>query len=118
MKKLFFLGTMVMLLSSCGIHIPNTSNVNENQTQVVLSQRNYKIVKHVSGYSEQTYILGFGGLSKKSLKESAISDMIKNAELTGSQAIINTNVQFKNAFYLVASTCKAEATGIVIEFTD
>lgn len=109
---------MGMLLSSCGIHMPNVSNLNENQTQVVLAQRNYKIVKQVSGSSKQFYVLGIGGLSKKSLRESAISDMVKNAELTGSQAIINTNVQFKNAFYLVAANCKAEATGVVIEFTD
>lgn len=57
-------------------------------------------------------------MSKKSMDESAISDMYKNANLTGSQAIINTNVSHKNKLILIYTQTKAIATGTVIEFTD
>ena len=89
-----------------------------NQTEVVLAKKNYKIVKMVSGESKQNYWFGFGGLSKKSLGESAMSEMYKNANLTGSQAIINVNVSYKNKFILVHNQAKAIATGTVVEFVD
>lgn len=118
MKKSIFAACAILALtlSSCSLHSLGTGNVNENQTQVVLAQKNYRIVKQVSGTSKQNYVLGIGGMSKKSLRESAISDMIKNAQLTGSQAIINTHVQNKVLFYVVGWKAKAEATGTVVEF--
>ena len=120
MKKILLLGSlaMTMVLSSCGIHMPSSITENQTQTQVVLAQKNYKIVKKVTGTSKQTYVFCIGGFSKKSMRESALSDMINNAELTGSQAIINTHVQFKNSFYLIVNQCKAEASGVVVEFID
>ncbi len=105
-----------MLMTSCGISQDATSNLNQIQTSVVLSQKNYRVVKTVSGESKQMYVLGFGGLSKKSLKESAMSDMMKNADLKDSQAIINANVQFKNQLYWLWGKRKAIANGTVIEF--
>ena len=76
------------------------------------------MVGTVSGESTQNYWLGIGGMSKKSMDETAISDMYKNANLTGSQAIINTNVSHKNKLILIYNQAKAIATGTIIEFTE
>lgn len=47
-----------------------------------------------------------------------MSDMYKNANLTGSQAIINVNVSYKNKMIVIYNQAKAIATGTVIEFVD
>lgn len=47
-----------------------------------------------------------------------MSEMYKNADLKGSQAIINVNVCYKNRMILVYNEAKAIATGTIIEFTE
>lgn len=48
-----------------------------------------------------------------------MAEMYKNANLKGSQAIINTNVCLKSSTYLgLYTTVKAIATGTIIEFCD
>ena len=82
------------------------------QTQVVLDKANYDVVGTASGECTQVYILGIGGLSKKSM-----SEMYKNANIKGSQAIINANVQYKASTVLgVYSKVTAIANGTIIEF--
>ena len=90
------------------------SNRNQIQTSVQLSQANYKVVGTVTGQATQTYVFGIGGFKK--LKSSAVSEMYKNANLTGSQAIINTNISYKTNSYVVAATKTAIAQGTIIEF--
>lgn len=109
---------LALLTTSCGVSSQATDNRNVTQTEVVLAKKNYKVIGMVSGESKQNYWFGIGGLSKKSLGESAMSDMYKNASLTGSQAIINVNVSYKNKFVLIHNQAKAIATGTVIEFVD
>ncbi|MBR6750088.1 MAG: hypothetical protein IKM10_06330 [Bacteroidaceae bacterium] len=118
MKKVLFICAVIMtvMLSGCGFTQHATSNENQTQTSVVLSQANYKVIGTVSGESSQLYVLGIGGLSKKSLEQAAVSDMYNNANLTGSQAIINSNVFYRAQFYLLWSKTKAIATGTIIEF--
>lgn len=120
MKKYLLACTacLALLTTSCGISREATNNRNVTQSEVVLSQRNYKVVGMVSGESSQNYWFGIGGLSRKSLGESAMSEMYKNANLMGSQAIINVNVAYKNKFILIYSGAKAIATGTVIQFVD
>ncbi len=121
MKKLALacVAALTMTLTSCGFHNEATSNINQHQTSVVLSKNNYRVLKTVSGESQQTYIFGIGGLSKKSLTQSAHNEMIKNADLKGSQAIINTTVQYKVSTILgIKSDVTAIVTGTVIEFTE
>lgn len=121
MKKLILLCIVCLgiLCSSCGVSRSSTSNQNVAQTEVVLAKKNYKVIGTVKGESTQNYWFGFGGLSKKSLGQAAMSDMYNNADLTGkSRAIINVNITYKNAFYLIHSKNKAIATGTVIEFTE
>lgn len=109
---------IALLTTSCSVSRQATDNRNVTQTEVVLAKKNYKVVKMVSGESKQNYWFGIGGLSKKSLGESAMSDMYKNANLTGSQAIINVNVSYKDKFILIHNQAKAIATGTIIEFID
>ena len=121
MKKLLIAGVVALSLccTSCGISRHATSNSNLTQTEVVLAQNNYKVIGMIRGESAQNYVLGMGGLSKKSLNESAMSEMYKNANLTGSQAIINVNCTYKNTMILapIYWQTKAIAVGTVIEFT-
>jgi len=108
---------MCLLLSSCAFSNNLTSNANELQTQVVLQKKNYKVIGTVSGESSQMYIIGIGG--NLSVRESAMNKMFENANLTGSQAIINANVRTSVQTFLGLYTKKrAVATGTIIEFTD
>ena len=120
MRKVLFISVIAFsaMLTSCSVSQEATSNQNQIQTSIVLNQKNYKVIETVSGESKQNYVLGIGGLSQKSLRESAMSNMLKKANLKGeARAIINTNVLYKNQFYLLWGKRKAIATGKVIEFT-
>ena len=108
---------MGLLVSSCGVHQEATSNYNQLQTQVVLDKANYDVVGTASGECTQVYIFGIGGLSKKAMSESAMGEMYKNANLSGSRAVINANVQYKASTILgVYSKVTAIANGTIIEF--
>ncbi len=112
------LAALAFLCTSCAFSREATSNNNVTQTEVVLAKKNFRVIGNVSGESEQNYWFGIGGMSKKSLGQSAMSSMYKNANLKDSQAIINTNVCYKNKFIFIYNQTKAIATGTVIEFTE
>ncbi len=120
MKKSLIAGlaALAFLCTGCAFSREATSNNNITQTEVVLAKKNFKVIGNVAGESEQNYWFGIGGMSKKSLGQSAMSSMYKNADLKGSQAIINVNISYKNKFILIYNQTKALATGTVIEFTD
>lgn len=120
MKKLLLISaaTLALLCSSCGLSRSATSNANLTQTEVQLTKKNFRVVGTVSGESTQNYWFGIGGMSQKSMDETAISDMYKNANLTGSQVIINTNVSHKSKMIFIYNQVKAIATGTIIEFTE
>ena len=85
-----FLGCLVAVLFASCAGINTTPYQNEPvETKVLLSEANYKIVGQAEGEWSATYVFGIGGLSKKSLTNNAISEMYKNANLTGNQQIIN-----------------------------
>lgn len=110
---------MALICSSCGISYNATSNSNISQTQVVLSQKNYKVIGTVKGESTQNYWFGIGGLSRKSMNQAAMSDMYQNAGLEGkSRAVINVSVCYKTKGIIIYTSAKALATGTVIEFID
>lgn len=122
MKKLLSKVVMavaaVLLLASCGVSQNLTFNSNLNQTNVVLSQKNFHVVKTVSAEVSSTYVFGIGGLSKKALQDNAVAELTKKANLTGSQALVNVTVKNSGKLILCYSkfTCHAEAT--VIEFDE
>ncbi|HJF70524.1 MAG TPA: hypothetical protein K8V05_07185 [Butyricimonas virosa] len=118
-KSLCVIVLSAITLASCGLGSDLTSNKNSLQTNVVLTQNNYKIVKTITGEATATYILGIGGLSSKALKENAVANMVKEAKLDGRcQAIVNTQVSVKNAIVTPFYVKKiVTATAQVIEFT-
>ena len=108
-----------LALSSCsyGRYLGHTANVNVNQTQVVLSNANFKVVKQVSKVVifEQKY-----NFKSSQLKESAYAALLKEAKLEGAQTLIN--VTFEEVQRVSGSTVpKTQSAvlvqGIVIEFT-
>lgn len=123
MKKSFFVVALLvygaLMFGGCSTQFYQSSNNNLSQTQVVLSQDNFRTVGEVEGISVATRILGIGGLSKKSVRANAVAEMFKNAKLSGSQTIVNINVKqaqvgFPPFYWRTVYT----ATGTVIEFVN
>ena len=126
MKKLGILAVIVVAavaFTSCassGKYFSNAVNVNETQTQVVLSQANYKVVKNVSTVVMFTQKFKFGS---KQLYQSAYNALREEAALKGSQALINVTLEEVNqAKYNFNGTLKSTkqavlVSGTVIEFT-
>ena len=122
MKKIciYSIGLSITLfLSSCGIGSALITNHNQNATEVHLSSNNFKVIDQVSGSSEASYVLGFGGMNKRQLYQNAYAVMLKKANLMeGSKAIINvlTEEHFSGfAPFFVSRTITVSAQ--VVEFT-
>ena len=122
MKKLLLASVVaacVLGLSSCGISQNLTSNQNQNQTSVVLSQDNYRIIGTASGEVTGRYIFGLGNIRKHAVRANAIDEMTKNAKLSGSQAIVNTTVkQSVKMITPIYVEVTVTATGNIVEFTN
>ena len=120
MKKLFTLALVLgaMLLTGCSAHLYNSSNASVAKTEVVLSQNNFKVIGQAEGVATVSQVLGIGGCSQKQVCSNAVGEMFKNANLTGSQTIININVKEAVSgvppFYYRTTY---SATGTIIEFT-
>ena len=122
MKKIGIYSALVLLaafLTSCGFGIAHVSNHNQNATEVHLRENNFKVIDQVSGSSEVSYVLLFGGMDRRQLYENAYSTMLKKANLlNGSKAIINVMTEehvsgFAPLFVRRTITVSAQ----VIEFT-
>ena len=122
MKKLIFKLAMVVaaivMLSSCGASQHVTSNANLQQTNVVLSQKNFHVVKNVESTVTAKYWFGIGGISKKALKENAVAELAKKANLTGSQALVNVTVKNSGKMIFFFSELSYHAEATVIEFDE
>lgn len=122
MKHINFVMIVVSIgftLSSCmGLNSTSYSN-NPVSTTVNIRENNFKIVKQVEGEWTARYVFGIGGFSKKALTTNAIGEMYKNANLTGSQQIINitTTTSFKMIVGPIYMQRTVIARGFVIEFT-
>lgn len=125
MKKLSIVAVIVVAavaFTSCassGAYYSGTTNVNEKQTQVVLSQANYKVVKNVSTVVMFTQKLKF---NSKQLYQSAYNALREEAKLKGSQALVDVTIEEvnQNKYNLngiVRSSKQAVlVSGTVIEF--
>ena len=107
------------MLSSCGVGYSIISNTNLNNTQVNLSSNNFKVVDKVSGSSEVSYVLIFGGLKEKQLFENAYSQMMTKANLaTGSRAVVNVlKEEHVGGFFPIYYKRYITVSANVIEFT-
>lgn len=120
MKKLFIALAVIIAITmascSTGRYVGNSKNLNMNQTQVVLSEANFKFVKTV-----QTHVVFKAGLkfSADQLQQSAYAALIKEAKLTGSQVLINVTmeqVQRVSGVVVAKEDNAILVTGTVIEF--
>lgn len=105
-------------LSSCGM--THTTSNNINQTQVMLKEKNFRVLGQVYGEVKATYILGLGGIRRRALRANAIDEMTRNAQLTGSQTLVNvtTHTSWKGIFPFFYQQVVCDATATVIEFVD
>ena len=116
--KLFLCCLVAVLFASCaGVNMSFYRN-NPAETKVVLTESNYHIVGQAEGEWSATYVFGIGGFSKKALTTNAISEMYKNANLTGNQQIINITTTTSIENWVVYSKHRAVAHGYIIEFEE
>jgi len=109
----------VFSVSSCAIHSGLTGNLNNNITNVVLQDNNYKIIQKVKGEASGMSVFGILGGSFRPLVEKARSQMLESANLIGkSRAIINETVEVNNKFFVIVGFKTVTVSAYVIEFTD
>ena len=98
-KKSLIICSLLLLVNNCGF-MPEGYLGHSTNTQVILSEANYKIINSVRGDATATFILGVGP-SNDRLYSRAKKDMLENANLAGggnkSRALINitTDKQIK-----------------------
>ena len=117
---IIFLSSILMTSCATGLHSGKFFNVNNNNTNVVLTKNNFKVVEKVTGNSTATYILGIGGISNKALIAKAKTNMLENANLIGNaKAIINFTTEVHttqiNPFF---SRKTITVSAHIIEFTE
>lgn len=108
----------VLIFAGCGVSSNLTTNANLNQTNVVLSQKNYHVVKTVKAETSATYVFGIGGLSKQALYNNAVAELTKKANLTGSQALVNVTVTNSAKLIVCVGKVTYTAEATVIEFDE
>lgn len=126
MKKIFYLMLVVVFASSCatGYYAPHNVNQFGTQTQVVLSEANFRIVRHL----EVVIDINNTDLKRADVEKSAYAELVRRANLTGSQALINVVIEevrreSSNIFRILFSgvrkvTQHVAARGTIIEFLD
>lgn len=123
MKKLLFIAValVAMLLTGCssGQYMTTSSNLNLTQTQVVLSEANFRVVKNVHTYLVYKQDLKFDA---DQLRQSAYASLLREANLQGAQCLINVTFEevgrVAGGFFGVTKSQSAIlVTGTVIEFT-
>lgn len=120
MKKFLTICAFAALtLSFTGcIGLSATISDNITATKVLLAENNFKVVGQAYGEVTTTYICGIGGLNKKALRNNAINEMSRNANLSGSQTLTNVTISLSprmiTPFY-IELTCTATAN--IVEFT-
>lgn len=117
MKKILhlFMLCLFVAITGCNLNTTSYTNVDAVNTVVDLSNVDYEIIGIVEGYSEQTYVFGIGGLSRKSLVDNAKADMYRNANLKEGEAIIYPSTTTSVTSYLVVQFVRAKANGYKIK---
>ena len=116
MKKKVRLGLVmcgVILLTGCSM---TGGYIGHNiSTDVQLNQANFTVVKSVTGEAQANYFLGIGP-SKQDLFGQAKRDMINNAQLKGSQALINVTTDAKLTGFIFWRQQKVTVSAEVVQF--
>lgn len=106
MKKLLLIFALA-ILSACTTQMESFYTHNEFQTNVVLSEANFVVIKTVEASTSRCFNSGIA-------RNAAIEELFKKANLKGSQAIANITVSQSEGTFCD----KAKAFGTVIEFVD
>lgn len=110
---------LVSALSSCGYNHTSVLNHNLNNTQIELSQDNFKVHGQVKGSAEVNYVLIFGGRKKQELYNAAFNEMLEKANIEGKAKVLTNIITEQHVggyppfFYTRTLTVKAN----VVEFT-
>ena len=118
MKKLLIKSTLLLVtltfFASCaGYHSGYMSD------SAALSSPNFSYVsQNIQGESQATYIIGIGGIERKTLVDSAKKQMLEGNPLKSNQALVNLTVNFKSSYYLgfLVMTQKCIITADIVEF--
>lgn len=116
--KTLLLAIVIPLLTGCGTHYAIVGNLNANNTNVELSQKNFVVLDKVSGTSTATYFFGIGGIDNKALVERAKAEMLRSVDFEGSsKAIVNLVTETHFTFgYPVFFKKTVTVSGHIIEF--
>ena len=115
--KRFILGFLVFtsMVIFTGCSATNGYMGHVVQTQVQLNKANFNVISSVSGESSANYFFNIG-LSKQDLIAQAKKDMLENANLHGSQAIVNITTDAKYSGFLFWRQEKVYISANVVEF--
>lgn len=120
-KKVFlvFSAAAALTLSSCstGRYINTSTNVNMTQTQVILSEANFRVVKTVKATA--SYYEKYYQFHEEQLKQSAYAALLEKADMTGAQALVNVTferIDRASGFFFPKYESSVIASGVVIEF--
>lgn len=90
MKKIFYFVLIAIVATSCkGIYIPYATNHFGAQSQVVLDKANFRVVRNVE------VIVDFdnNNMRRAEAEKSAYGELLREAQLTGSQVLINVVIE-------------------------
>lgn len=90
MKKIFYFVLIAIVATSCkGIYIPYVTNHFGAQSQVVLDKANFRVVRNVE------VIVDFDNtnMRRAEAERSAYGELLREAQLTGSQVLINVVIE-------------------------
>ncbi len=107
---------LAAFMSGCSVSTGNMGHTTD--TQVHLSEANFRVVKTVTGEATQRRVFGLGP-SRADLVGRAKRDMIDQANLEeGSRALINMTTDSSRRTVLIYGSRTIYVTAEVIEFTD
>ena len=116
--KLLFVAGLLLTLSGCSTHL-NTFALVQNSPEVILREDNFRVVGMAEATTSVKRILGIGGISRSAVRENAVAELFKNANLTGSQTIVNITERVSLTGVPPFFTRHTITTvGTIVEFTD
>lgn len=102
-KKILIILLLVLFVNNCGF-MPSGSLGHSTNTQVILSEANYKIINTVKGQATGTFILGIGPFNDRLYSRAKIN-MLENANLSGggnkSRALINITTDEQIKYFML-----------------
>ena len=90
MKKIFYFALIAIVATSCkGVYLPYATNHFGAQSQVVLDQANFRVVRNV----EVVVDFDNTNMRRAEAEKSAYGELLREAQLTGSQVLINVVIE-------------------------